>query len=90
MSSLRAVEPNRLRILDTDSVGQDIRCSAEGSVGRHEAGEESVCLVGHDVLDGYARVVKGRLDDGVVLHPLLAYEYYALELYGRTFGWNWN
>jgi hypothetical protein len=71
MLSLRAVEPHGLRVLNMDRVGQDVRSSSERSVGWHEAREEGVCLVGHHVLDWYAGLIKGRLDDGVVLHVLL-------------------
>lgn len=65
MLCLRAVEPNGLCIHDADSVGQ-LLSGGVGGCG-HEAGEEGVGLVGHDVLDGYAGVVECRLDDGVVL-----------------------
>jgi hypothetical protein len=71
MLALRAVEPDGLCVLDTNGVGQDVGCGTEGGVGRHEAREESIGLVGHDVLDWYAGLVEGRLDDRVVLHTLL-------------------
>lgn len=71
MLSLRAVEPNRLRIFDADGVGQDVCACAEGGVGGHEAGEEGVSLVGHDVCDWDAGLVEGGLDDGVVLNIVL-------------------
>lgn len=67
MFTLRTVEPDRLRVGNTNSVGQDLVRCGEGSVGRHETREEGVGLVGHDVLDGYARVVEGGLDDGMIL-----------------------
>lgn len=71
MLSLRAVEPYWLCVFDVDGVGQDVGCSTERSVGGHEAGEECVGLVRHDVLDGHARLVECRLNDGVVLHVSL-------------------
>jgi hypothetical protein len=74
MLALRTVEPNWLGVHDTDRVGQDVGGGTERSIGRHEAGEESVGLVGHDVLDGYARIVKSGLHDRVVLQSLLASE----------------
>lgn len=67
MLCLRAVEPHWFRICDANSVCEDLRCCADGSVGGHEAGVESVGLVGHDVLDGDAGVVESRLNNGVVL-----------------------
>lgn len=63
MLGLRTVEPHRLCVVDTNGVGQYIGCGAEGSVGRHEAREESVGLVGHDILNRYAGLVEGGLDD---------------------------
>jgi hypothetical protein len=44
-----------------------LACGGDRGVGGHEAGEEGVGFVGHDVLNGNARVVEGRLDDGMVL-----------------------
>jgi hypothetical protein len=72
MLALRTVEPDRLCVLDANGVGQYVGCGTEGSVGRHEAREEGIGLVGHDVLDRYAGLVEGRLDDRVVLHDSLA------------------
>lgn len=63
MLALRAVEPDWLRICDTDGVCEDLTCSSNGSVCRHEAGEEGIGFVGHDVLDGCAWVVEGGLND---------------------------
>jgi len=65
MLALRAVVPHWLRVFNADGVGQD--AGAGGVGGGHEAREEGIGLVGHDVCDGNARVVKGRLHDGVVL-----------------------
>ena len=67
MLSLRTVEPYRLGILDPDRICQDLGSRCERSVRGHEAREEGVGLVGHDVLDRDAGVVEGGLDDGVVL-----------------------
>jgi hypothetical protein len=71
MLALGAVEPHWLGILDVDRVGQNVRSSSERSVGWHEAREEGVRLVGHHVLDRYAGLIEGGLDDGVVLHVML-------------------
>jgi hypothetical protein len=65
MHPLRAVEPNGLFIHNADGVGQLLSGGVDGC--GHEAGEEGVGLVSHDVLDGYAGVVEGRLDDRMVL-----------------------
>jgi hypothetical protein len=65
MHSLRAVEPNGLLIHDADGVSQSLSGGVDGR--GHEPGKEGVGLVGHDVLDRYAGVVKCGLDDGVVL-----------------------
>jgi hypothetical protein len=70
--SLRAVKPHRLRVFDMNSVRQDAFLRAVRGVGGHEAGEEGVGFIGHDVLDWDAGLVEGGLDDGVVLHVLLA------------------
>ena len=59
MLSLRAVEPDWLGVGDADSVCEDVLSSGGSGVCGHETREESICLVGHDVLDRYARVVKG-------------------------------
>lgn len=67
MLSLSAIEPDGLVILDRYGVGEELVRRSGGSVGGHEAGEESICLVGHDVLDGYARVIECGLSDGMVL-----------------------
>lgn len=67
MLGLRTVEPDGLRVGNANSVSQDLVCCSEGSIGRHETREESVGLVRHDVLDGYARIIEGGLDDGMVL-----------------------
>ena len=67
MLALGAVEPDGLLVCDADSVGEDLACGGQGGVGGHEAGEEGVGLVAHDVLNGGAWVVEGGLDDGVVL-----------------------
>jgi hypothetical protein len=67
MLSLRAVKPHWLRILDANRVCQDLAGGSERSVRGHEAREEGVGFVGHDVLDGDAGVVEGGLHDGVVL-----------------------
>jgi hypothetical protein len=67
MLSLGAIEPNRLRVRNPYGVREDLVLSRDGSVCGHEAGEEGVGLVGHDVLDGDAWVVEGRLDYRVVL-----------------------
>jgi hypothetical protein len=67
MLALGAVEPNWLCICDADGVGEDLACSSQRGVCGHEAGEESVSLVGHYVLDGHAWVVECGLDDRVVL-----------------------
>jgi hypothetical protein len=72
MLALRAVVPHWLCVLDADGVGQDARAGGVGD--GHEAGEEGVGLVGHDVCDGDARVVEGGLYDGVVLCLMLARE----------------
>jgi hypothetical protein len=79
MLALRAVEPNGLCVLDANGVGQDIGCGTEGGVGRHEAREEGIGLVGHDVLDWYAGLVKGGLDDRVVLYKSLADDQLRLD-----------
>jgi hypothetical protein len=63
MLCLGAVEPHRLCVFDVDSVGENALLSAVRCVGGHEAGEERVGLVGHDILDGYAGLVEGGLDD---------------------------
>lgn len=67
--ALRAVEPDGFIVRDADSVGQE-RVVSGSRGGGHEARVEGVCLVRHDVRDGYARVVKRRLDDGVVLFEI--------------------
>ena len=67
MLALRAVEPHGLVIGNTDGVCQDLAGSGERSVGRHETREEGVGLVGHHLRDGHAGVIKGGLDDRVVL-----------------------
>lgn len=67
MLSLRAVKPDRLCVLDANSVCRDVGGGAESRVVRHEAREESVCHVGLDVLDRYARVREVGLDQGMVL-----------------------
>lgn len=67
MLSLRAVVPDRLGVHDADGVCQTVLGLSERNVGRHEAREESVCNVGHDILHGHARLVKGRLGYGVGL-----------------------
>jgi hypothetical protein len=72
MLSLGAVEPDRLRVRNPYGVREDLVLGHDGSVCGHEAGEEGVGLVGHDVLDGDAGVVEGRLDYGVVLGIALA------------------
>lgn len=71
MLGLRAVIPDGLRVGYTDCVCHDLVLCGKGSVGGHEAGEEGVGLVGHNVLDRYAWVVEGGLDDGVVLRVRL-------------------
>jgi hypothetical protein len=72
MLALRAVVPHWLCVLDANGVGED---AGAGCVGDgHEAGEEGVGLVGHDVCDRDARVVEGGLYDGVVLWFMLAHE----------------
>jgi hypothetical protein len=72
MLALRTVEPNWFGVHHADRVGQDIGAGTERRIGRHEAREESISLVGHDVLDRYARVVESGLHNGVVLQSLLA------------------
>jgi hypothetical protein len=67
MLCLGAVEPNGLGILDPDRVCENLVLGREGSVCRHETGEEGFGLVGHDVLDRDAGVVESGLDYGVVL-----------------------
>jgi hypothetical protein len=79
MLSLRTVEPYRLGIFDVDGVGQDVGGSTERSISRHEAREESIRLVGLNVLDGYAGLVEGGLNDGVILQKWLVCEYYEPE-----------
>lgn len=74
MFALGAVVPHGLGILDVNGVGQNARlasCAVGGGRGGHEAREEGVGLVGHDVLDGDAGVVESGLYDGVVLDYLL-------------------
>lgn len=73
MLSLRAVEPHWLCVHDANCVGQLL----SGGVGccRHKSREKGVGLVGHDILDGYARVVESGLDDGVVLLMKLAFTF---------------
>ena len=67
MLALRTVEPHWLVILDADGVCQDVLGGSESGVGRHEARVEGIGLVGDHVLDGYTRLIKGRLGNGVVL-----------------------
>jgi hypothetical protein len=67
MFALGAVVPDRLRVLDADGVDELDARGAKGVVSGHEAREEGVGLVRHDVLDGDTRVVEGGLNDGVVL-----------------------
>ena len=67
MLALRTVEPDGLVVRNADSVRQKLGCRVHRCRCWHEAGEESVCLVGHDVLNRYARIVEGRLNDRVVL-----------------------
>jgi hypothetical protein len=79
MLPLRTVEPYRLGIFDVDCIGQDVGGSTERSISRHEAREESVRLVGLDVLDGYAGLVEGGLNDGMILQEWLVCECYEPE-----------
>lgn len=67
MFGLGTVEPYGLCILDADCVGQDLRCGGDGGVGGHEAGEEGIGLVGHDVLDRHTWVIECGLHNRVVL-----------------------
>jgi len=59
MLSLRAVEPDWLSVGDADGICEDVLGSGGSGICGHEAREEGVRLVGHDVLDRYARVVEG-------------------------------
>jgi hypothetical protein len=65
--ALRAVKPDGLVIGDANSVGKKLRCRVCRSARGHEPRIECIGLVGHDVLDRYARVIEGRLNDRVVL-----------------------
>lgn len=67
MLALRAIKPDRLRIHDANRIREKVSSSYGRSVRGHETGVEGVGFVGHDVLDGDAGLVEGRLDDGVVL-----------------------
>jgi hypothetical protein len=64
---LRAVEPHGLGVHDTDCVGEEVVGGHGRCVRGHEAGEEGGRHVRHDVLNGYAGLVEGRLDNRVVL-----------------------
>ena len=90
MLALGAVEPYRLCILNTDGVGQDLRRCGDRRVGGHEAREEGIGLVGHDVLDGDTRVVECGLHDGVVLKIMLLILHRRKCALMHTLGWNWN
>ena len=89
---LRAVEPDGLAVRDADGVGEQRGVARRGG-GGHEAREEGVGLVGHDVLDGHAGVVEGGLDHGVVL-GIVSQEWWVggewIFSRRRTLGWNWN
>jgi len=61
--TLRAIEPDWLRILDMNGVSQDAFLRAVRGVGGHEAGEKGIGFIGHDVLDWNAGLVEGGLDD---------------------------
>lgn len=67
MACLRAVVPDRLGIHDANGVGEDVRVGAERGVCGHETREKGVCGISLDVAHWYARLVKCRADDGVVL-----------------------
>ena len=61
--ALRAVEPDGRGVVERDGVCRQVGRSCRD---RHEAGEQAGG-VGLDVVDGLAGLVKGRLDDGMVL-----------------------
>lgn len=63
VARLTAVDPDRVGVVDEDGVGRRARVECDG----HEAGLDARD-VGHDVVDGHARVVEGGLRCGVVLH----------------------
>lgn len=61
--ALRAVEPDRLSVVEHDVVYRHLGCSnRDGHEAREQAGD-----VGCDVADGLTGLVEGRLHDGVVL-----------------------
>lgn len=72
MRALRAVEPDGLRIHDSDRIREYVSGGDGCCVSGHEAGEESIGLVWHYVLDRHAGLVEGRLDNGVILVGTLA------------------
>ena len=70
MLLLRAVEPERLGVVDHDCEdGHHLGVRGDG----HEAGEETGD-VGHVQIDGHARLGKCGLHDGVVLQQILDWE----------------
>ena len=73
MLRLRAIKPNRLRVVDRQRVHRRLR-ARDG----HEAGEEALHGRLH-VVDGHARIRERRLHDGVVLGV-------ELELHHRAGG----
>lgn len=89
MHRLRAVEPDRLGVHNTDCVCQLLTGGDGGSIGWHESREERVRLVSHHVLYRNAGLVEGRLDNGVVLLRELEREGTRIKDEG-TFGLNWN
>lgn len=63
MFSLSAVVPDGLAVRNADGVGQDVCCSTERCVGRHEAREETVGGICLNVVHGNTRVLEGGSDD---------------------------
>lgn len=85
MTTLRAVDPQRSGIVDLDGVGGDHASGLRGRDG-HVAGVEA-SHVGHDAVDGPARLVKGRLGHGVVAGNELELNHIAhsgLDVVGRV------
>ena len=70
VAALRAIVPDRVGVHDTDGICQFASHSSISSSSCcrwHEAGPESISLVGHDVSNGNAWLIKSRLGNGVVL-----------------------
>lgn len=85
MATLRAVNPQRSGVVDLDGVGGDHASGLRGRDG-HVAGVEA-SHVGHDAVDGLARLVKGRLGHGVVAGNELELNHVAcsgLDVVGRV------